>query len=241
MALLENIIKKIMDKGVISSKVKLTESVYQIEIESEAVKTLDFVPGCFIRLGVGIGQGVTSKKDMVRSYSIWDINKDQNSFKLAIATHSNGMGAQWVKHCSVGDTVYYKMKTGKFTIDNSADSYLFIGDLSALSHLYIINRFLSKDKQVESVIYNKEIAELYADIDNETPFNFYNIEENRPKEIIAKIDDVMPHLKGVKMAYIAGDSRVCIAINNYLRKELKWNTKQIKTKPFWNPDKKGLE
>ena len=241
MALIENIIKKIMDNGVITSKEQLSKSVYKIEIQSEAVRTLDFVPGCFIRLGVGIGQEASSKKDMVRSYSIWSIDKDKNTFSLAIATHSNGIGAQWAKDCMVGDTIYYKTKRGKFTVDNTSDSYLMIGDLSALSHLYIINRYLSKDKQIESIIYNENITELYADIDTKKPFNFYSIEENNIKEIISKIDNVIPLLKGVKMAYIAGDSRVCIAINNYLRKELKWDPKQIKTKPFWNPEKKGLE
>ena len=110
MALIENIIKKIMNNGVITSKEKLTESVYKIEIQSEAVKTMDFVPGCFIRLGVGIGQEASSKKDMVRSYSIWNIDKDKKIFSLAIATHSNGIGAQWAKDCTVGDTVYYKTK-----------------------------------------------------------------------------------------------------------------------------------
>ncbi|WP_458626810.1 siderophore-interacting protein [Winogradskyella sp. PC D3.3] len=241
MALLENIMKTIMDKGVIISKEKLSESVYKIQIQSEAVKTMDFVPGCFIRLGVGIGKKANSKKDMVRSYSIWDIDKDLNTFSLAIATHSNGIGALWVEDCTVGDKVYYKTKTGKFTVDNSADSYVMIGDLSALSHLYTINRYLSEDKEIESIIYNKNIAELYSDINNNTPFNFYGLEENNTKEIIAQIKNVIPKLKGEKMAYIAGDSRVCIAINQYLRNELKWNTKQIKTKPFWNPKKKGLE
>ncbi|RPD94301.1 siderophore-interacting protein [Aureibaculum marinum] len=241
MTLLENIIKKIMDNGVIISKEKLTDSVYKIEIESEAVKTMDFVPGSFIRLGVGIGKQVTSKKDMARSYSIWNINKDQNSFSLAIATHSNGIGAQWVKDCKVGDSVYYKTKRGKFTVDNSADSYLVVGDLSALSHLYIINRYLSDNKQIKSIIYNKNIEELYADINNTKPFTFFDIDENNPQAIITQIEKLMPNLKGIKMAYIAGDSRVCIAINKYLKKELKWNSKQIKTKPFWNPDKKGLE
>ncbi|CDF79490.1 siderophore-interacting protein [Formosa agariphila KMM 3901] len=241
MAFIEHIIKKIMDSGVITSKTQLSKSVFKIEIHSEAVKPMDFIPGCFIRLGVGIGQAASSKKDMVRSYSIWSIDKDNNTFSLAIATHSNGIGAQWVKDCKVGDSVYYKVKRGKFTVDTTADSYLMLGDLSALSHLYIINRYLPKDKHVESIIYNKNIPELYADIDDEKPFNLYSIEENNIKEIIAKIDEVIPHLKGVKMAYIAGDSRVCIAVNNYLRKELKWDTKHIKTKPFWNPDKKGLE
>lgn len=241
MALLENIIKKIMDKGVIVSKEKLNESVYKIEIQSDAVATMDFIPGCFIRLGVGINKGVSSKKDMVRSYSIWDINKRKNTFTLAIATHSNGIGAQWIKNCSVGDLVYYKTKRGKFTVDDSADSYLMIGDLSALSHLYIIHRYLSEDKQVESIIYNKDVAELYSDIDHTTPFNFYDFEDNAPECIIAEIEKVMPKLKGIKMAYIAGDSRICLSINKYLRQELNWSSKQIKTKPFWNPNKTGLE
>lgn len=241
MAFVENIIKKIMDKGEILSKIKLTENVYHIVIKSDAIKTIDFVPGCFIRLGVGLGKELSLKKDMVRSYSIWDINKDKNTFSLAIATHSNGIGAQWVKNCEVGSTVYFKTKKGKFTVDNSADSYLFIGDLSALSHLYIINRYLPKNKQVESVIYSKNTRNLYADIDDKKPFNFYSIENNNSKEIIAKIENILPYLKGVKKVYVAGDSRVCIALNNYLRKEHKWSTKQIKVKPFWNPDKKGLE
>ncbi|MCK0132606.1 SIP domain-containing protein [Flavobacteriaceae bacterium F08102] len=241
MALIENIIKKIMDTGVITSKEQLSKSVYKIEIQSEAIKTMDFVPGCFIRLGVGIGQNARAKKDMVRSYSIWNINKEKQTMDLAIATHSNGIGAQWVKDCTVGDTVYYKTKRGKFTVDTTADSYLMIGDLSALAHLYIINRYLAVDTHVESIIYTKDVSELYADIDNEKPFNFYSIEAYQPKEIIAKIEAITPRLKGVKMAYIAGDSRVCIAIHNYLRKAHKWNTKQIKTKPFWNPNKTGLE
>lgn len=241
MAILENIIKKIMDRGTIVSKEKLNESAYKIEIKSDNVQNIDFIPGCFIRLGIGIGKKNSTKNDMVRSYTIWDIDKKKNTISLAIATHSNGIGAKWVKDCTVGDSVFFKTKKGKFVVDEKAESYLLIGDLSALSHLYIINRTLPEDKQVASIIYNDKINELYADIDTKKPLRFYNIERNRPNEIIALIEKTIPKLNGTKMAYIAGDSRVCIAINNYLRKELKWNTKQIKTKPFWNPEKKGLE
>lgn len=241
MALLERIIKKILDQGVIVSKEKLNSNVYKIEIKSESIAHLDFIPGCFIRLAIGIGSNVNSKKDMVRSYSIWDINKTEHTISIAIATHSNGIGAQWVKKCNVGDTVYYKTKKGTFTVDTSADSYLMIGDLSAVSHMYMINQHLPKHKQVESLIYNTDITELYSDIDGKTPFNFHQIDENNSKGIIAKIDSIIPRMKGVKMVYIAGDSRVCITLNKYFRNELQWRTKQIKTKPFWNPDKKGLE
>lgn len=240
MALLETIMKKIMDKGQITSKTRLTDSVYKIDITSDAIKTMDFMAGYFIRLGIGIGTNTNSKKDMVRSYSIWDINKDTNTISLAIATDSNGIGAQWVKNCNVGDTVYYKTKKGTFTLDTSADSYLMIGDLSALSHLYIINRSL-ENKPVESIIYNNTLSDLFEDVDGTKPFNFYKLEENAIDSILEKVKEQLPNLKGKKMVYIAGDSRVCVALNHYFRKELHWDSKQIKTKPFWNPEKTGLE
>jgi len=240
MALLETIMKKIMDKGQITSKTRLTDSVYKIDITSDAIKTMDFMAGYFIRLGIGIGTNTNSKKDMVRSYSIWDINIDTNTISLAIATDSNGIGAQWVKNCNVGDTVYYKTKKGTFTLNTSADSYLMIGDLSALSHLYIINRSL-ENKPVESIIYNNTLSDLFEDVDGTKPFNFYELEENAIDSILEKVKEQLPNLKGKKMVYIAGDSRVCVALNHYFRKELHWNSKQIKTKPFWNPEKTGLE
>ncbi|WP_292944713.1 SIP domain-containing protein [Olleya sp. UBA1516] len=240
MALLETIMKKIMDKGQITSKTRLTDSVYKIDITSDAIKTMDFMAGYFIRLGIGIGTNTNSKKDMVRSYSIWDINKDTNTISLAIATDSNGIGAQWVKNCNVGDTVYYKTKKGTFTLNTSADSYLMIGDLSALSHLYIINRSL-ENKPVESIIYNNTLSDLFEDVDGTKPFNFYKLEENAIDSILEKVKEQLPNLKEKKMVYIAGDSRVCVALNHYFRKELHWDSKQIKTKPFWNPEKTGLE
>lgn len=241
MALLENFIKIIMDMGVITAKEKLSTSAYKIDIKSDAVKTMDFIPGYFIRLGVGVGQEVSSKKDMVRSYSIWDIAKDKNTISLAIATHSKGIGSQWAENCKVGDIVYYKTKKGKFILDSSADSYLMIGDLSSLSHLYIINRYLPDNKQVESIIYSKDRNELYADTTGKKTFAFYEMEQNDTEKIIAKIDELLPNLTGQKMVHIAGDSRICVALNQYFRKDLNWDSKQIKTKPFWNPEKKGLE
>lgn len=199
------------------------------------------MPGHFIRLGVGIGQDEISMKDKVRSYSVWDIDKEKNTIDLAIATHSQGIGAKWVESCKPNDTVYFKWKKGKFLIDTNADSYLLIGDISALSHLYIINRNLPNTKQVKSFVYSQSNEDFFKDISENKPFDFHVLNENPSVEIIQKLNSIVPETKGNKMVYIAGDSRVCIALTNYFRKELNWSAKQIKTKPFWNPEKKGLE
>jgi NADPH-dependent ferric siderophore reductase len=241
MGLMETIIKKVLEKGIIIEKTKLSGSVYKIRIQSDGIADYDFVPGHFLRLGVGIDQDDISLKDKVRSYSVWDIDKEKNTLDIAIATHSQGIGAKWVETCKPNDTVYFKWKKGKFLVDDSADSYLMIGDLSALSHLYIINRNLPDNKQVKSLIYSQQSEDFFADVDGLKPFDFHVMSENPSTEIIQKLNSIIPEMKGDSMVYIAGDSRVCIALTNYFRKELNWSTKRIKTKPFWNPDKKGLE
>jgi len=241
MSFVDNLIKRFLNTGVIEYKARLSASAYHIRLHSESLKSIDFTPGHFIRLGVGVGNNEASLKDKVRSYSVWNLDKTNGTMDLAIATHSNGIGAKWVENCEVGMEVSFTWKTGKFIQDNSADSYLMIGDLSALSHLYIINRHLPAEKQVESLLYSQNIEELYPDLNGEYPFNFYQMEQNPIERIKQKISEIIPSMKGLKMIYIAGDSRLCIALSKYLRQEMNWDTKQLKIKPFWNPEKKGLE
>ncbi len=241
MGLIDNFAKRFLEKGTIVSKLKISDSVYHIRIHSENIKSVDFVPGYFIRLGVGFDDDNISLKDKVRSYSVWNINKSDAIIDVAIATHSNGIGSNWVKKCAVGMEVFFAWKKGTFVLDNSADSYLMIGDLSALSHFYIIKRNLAAEKQVEGIVYSRHREEFYADTDGRFSLGTYEFPQNPYDEVVAKIPQLVSSMKGRKMVYIAGDSRLCVALNQYFRKELNWESNQIKTKPFWNPEKKGLE
>ncbi|AEL23825.1 SIP domain-containing protein [Cyclobacterium marinum] len=242
MGIIENIIKKVvLQEALIVDKTKLSEAVYKIRLKSDTFTKVDFVPGYFLRLGIGIGKEDLSMKDKIRSYSVWDLNIKEGFLDLAIATHSKGIGAQWVEKRQPGDQVYFKWKKGKFLVDHSADSYLMVGDLSALSHLYVIQRNLEKGKQIEGIIYSSNKKEMFSDTDKSKPFGFYEMPLNPQKEIIALIKEKVEKMEGKKMVYIAGDSRICVQLNNFFRKELGWDSNQVKTKPFWNPQKKGLE
>lgn len=242
MAIVENLLKKLwLQDAVIDKKTKLSESAYQIRIKSESIRKADLSPGYFLRIGVGIGREELSLNDKVRSYSVWDIDKSNGTIELAVATHSEGIGAKWAEQCKAGDKLYFAWQKGGFLVDDSADSYLMIGDLSALSHLYVIRRNLSRDKKIESILYSRYKDELFPDINGTTPFHFYELPQNPYEEIISKIKEVLPLMTGRKIVYIAGDSRICVALSRYFRKDLQWDAKQIKIKPFWNPNKKGLE
>lgn len=242
MSLLENVLKKVvLDQATIIKKEQLSAFVYKVRLKGDSIKKAEFIPGYFLRLGVGIGQEDLDFKDKVRSYSVWNINKEEGWLDLAIATESNGVGANWVMNCNLGDLVYYKWKKGNFLLDNSADNYLMIGDLSALSHLYVINRNLPKNKSVESVIYSNNASNLFNDIDNTQPLSFYEFQEHPSEEIKIIVKEKLSKFNGSIIIYISGDSRVCVNLNQYLKKVLGYSPKQLKIKPFWNPLKKGLE
>lgn len=241
MGLLKNILKRVLKENTITEKQKISESAYRIRLQSESIKDAEFVPGYFLRIGIGMTEESLTMQDFVRSYSVWDIDRTAGTIDLAIATHSRGPGAEWAEQRQTGDKVYFSWKKGNFLLDEHADSYLLIGDLSALSHLYMIRRNLPKDSQVKSILYSGHKSELYADTDGTTPFDFYELPQNPTEDIIRILNEIVPAMKGRKIVYVGGDSRVCVALNQYFRRELNWDTKQIKTKPFWNPGKKGLE
>ncbi len=233
--------KRLLNKATVVYKASLTPSVYHIRIESESIKKATFVPGYFLRIAVGLGSDELSTKDKIRSYSVWDIDIEKGTIDLAMATESHGPGAQWVTQCKVGDPLYFACHKGKFLVDDTADSYLMIGDLSALAHLYELNRNFEGRKTVKSIIYHPNTEHLFADIDGSNPFTFTQLPQNPAAALIEQIQGLIPQMRGKKIAYIAGDSRICQALTQYFRKELQWTSSQLKIKPFWNPDKKGLE
>lgn len=241
MNLLTATLKQILNEAIIEKKWKISDLAYAIRLKSKSIQDIDFIAGYFIRICIGLSEDSLSGRDFVRSYSIWNIDKSSGTMDIAIATKSQGAGANWVLNQKVGNKVYFKLKKGNFILDCEYDNYLMIGDLSALSHLYIIKRNLSEDKQIESLIYSQNVNELYNDIDNSKPFNFHELPVNPTDQLICKIKEIVPKMTGKKMVYIAGDSRVCSTLNKYFKNELNWETKLIKIKPFWNPEKKGLE
>lgn len=242
MSLMEKLIKSVvLEEGFIAEKEQLSSSAYRIRLKSESIKSLSFVAGSFLRMGVGLGQDELSLKDKIRSYSIWHIDQEQGFVDIAVATHINGVGSDWIKRCGVGDKVYFKTKKGNFLADASADSYLMVGDLSALSHLYMLRRNIGDNKLIKGLIYNTERKELFADVDGSLPFDLSEMQGENVNVLLKEVKTILPELIGSPKVYIAGDSRICVALHRYFKEEAAWSVKQIKTKPFWNPLKKGLE
>ena len=162
--MIEAIVRRLLNKATIVYKANLTPIVYHIRIQSESIKKATYIPGNFLRIANGIDNESLPFKDKIRSYSVWNLDSKEGTIDLAVATESNGPGAQWATQCKVGDAVYFAWHKSKFLVDDSADSYLPIGDLSTLAQIYELKRNLSPEKTAKSIVYSLNIYVLFAEI-----------------------------------------------------------------------------
>lgn len=239
MGLLVKLIEKVVSKATITYKQQMTPNVFHIRIEGKALQQ-DHPLGYSIRILVGKDKDL-GFDDNIRSYSTWRVDKKNGRADLAVCTHGKGSGAQWAKECGVGDTIAFIWQKTNLVLDASADAYLFVGDLSALGHLYSIHNALPAAKKISSLIYGADKKDFFSDLDGTTPFVFHEWKGDAPAQIIKSVSSLIAGFPENSLVYIAGDSRVCVQLSQYFKKELCWGTSRIKAKPFWNPLKKGLE
>ncbi|MFY0687208.1 MAG: siderophore-interacting protein [Cyclobacteriaceae bacterium] len=237
--MIEKVLKKILNRGKIIHKELIATDVYSFTIQSPKIQHIKYLTGQHIRVFFGDKSDV-SGKDNIRTYSIWEINHEKGTIRVGACCHTSGPGSHWIKEIKVGDEVFFSSPKGKFTLDTSFDKYIFLGDSSALAHLYELHRNLPNGKKIKGIIYANQKNDLFPDIKGTMPFAFYEFEGDLSSGIINLLADGMT-IDDSTVVYIGGDGRVCVALNNNLIREKKMSRKQIKTKPFWMPGKKGLE
>lgn len=241
MRLFDSIAKLVSLSAKVIDKKQLSAQVYHLRIQGTDLRNLPYIPGQHLRIFVGIGRD-TAFRDNIRTYSVWQYKATEGIIDLAICSHGGGIGSQWIKEIQVGEQIHFTGPKGKrFILDTTADYYLFVGDLTALAHLYEIRRHLPTQRASAGFVYTNYPNEIYTDLAPSDAFEFVPSQLPDLDELKKKLHDFITTQKGKGIVYLGGDGRVCVELNHYFRKELGWSTAQIKTKPFWHPDKKGLE
>lgn len=239
MSIIQSIIHKMSHTAVVMHKEQITASTYHVRIKLNGDSFKNYIPGQHLRVIVGLNDSA-SLSNMVRTYSVWYYDELKNEADLAVCTFSNGQGAKWVQNLERGDTIYFRGPEGKFTINTEADNHLFFGDVSSLAHLYELSRHSGAGKKAAGIVYSSAKDHYFDDIYPKRNFGFLQVEENLMDEMITEIMwNSVP--KGNTAIYIAGETAFCIALHNYFKTEHNISSRFIKTKPFWHPNKKGLE
>lgn len=220
-----------LQSGQVMANKQIAAHTYHLKIQSDDFAKMQYIPGFTIDFFLGNPIKHPGCED--RKYSFWNYEPVYNTADFAICTFSNGKGAEWVQKLKKNDTIFFKPPKGKLLIDNSAENYLLIGDVTSLSHLYEINRNLAINKHVFNFIYAEKKDDFFPDIDDSFPFSHHimmpALVENTVQEVISSLPEDLSNT----IAYIFGHPGVCIALHNYMKYERNFPLKNLKTKPFW--------
>lgn len=230
--------RSIFNKATLTYKQQIAPHTYHIRIQSDALRGHTFTAGEHLRLFVGIGRD-TAMTSKVRTYSIWAFDTATGTADLAICTHSNGIGSQWIREVTVGEAIHYMGPKGKLVIDTAAKSHLLIGDASALSHLYAIRSQLTAAQTAAGIFYSPDAADYYADLTGDKPFELVQLHYDQTEGIIAAARRLKLTLPPALTIYLAGDMRICKALGRYFREN--WPQAEVRSKGFWMPGKVGLD
>ena len=217
-------------KAKVISVKRISQHTYHLRVQSDDFAAMDYIPGYTINFFIG-DPAIPGTPD--RKYSIWNYEPVQNIADLAISTFSNGPGAQWIQSLQKDSVIYYKTPKGKLLLDDSADYYFMIGDVTSLSHLYEINRNLPVSKQVYSFIYSNDKDDVYADIDGSYPLDYHIFNSGDIVHIKNELLTSLPDVTGNGLAYVLGSPQACMEIQAFLRNEKGWKPSKLKTKAFW--------
>ncbi|MCU0353377.1 MAG: siderophore-interacting protein [Cytophagales bacterium] len=219
-------------------KQKIASHTYHLKLKL-ASGFANYLPGQQLRVFVGLDNPL-NVNDLLRTYSVWHYNPATLEADLAVCTFSKGKGAAWAEKIQTGETVYFSGPKGRFVFDRSAAAYLFLGDISALAPLYELARQVEPGQSFRGFVYSADESDFFMDGFSGNQFKFIKAVDYQSCTIIQELNGLqLPATNTI--TYIAGEAAFCKDLHDYFHKTLCWDARQIKAKPFWHSNKKGLE
>ncbi|MFG1925954.1 siderophore-interacting protein [Cryptosporangium sp. NPDC048952] len=219
-----------------------------ITLTGPALAGLDWLPGQHVRLRVAAAPAAIDwLLGTLRTYTVWDYHEQR--LQLLVFDHGDGPGAGWSRTARPGDELMLLKPQGNFTTSPAA-YHLFAGDETAQAAYGPMLRALPADATV--------LARLEVDSPSERlPLSReegaakgpnWDLEWSyRRGRSAAAAQTLVEAVRGLDlpaepgMAYLAGEARTIQLIRNHLVQERGWPRRNVLTKPFWTPGRKGLD
>lgn len=225
---------------------ELAPRLHHVALTGPALAGLTCLPGQHVRLQVGAAPGpVGLLVGALRTYSVWDY--DGERIELIVFDHGDGPGAAWGRTAAPGDELRLLKPEGDFTTI-PAGYHVFAGDETAQVAYGAMLRALPPDARVFGrleVDSPDERLDLGEDL---TPNGDWDLgwcyrggrSAASAQTLVDAVRDLdLPAEPG--MAYLAGEARTIQLIRRHLVEERRWPRRNVRTKPFWTPGKKGLD
>jgi NADPH-dependent ferric siderophore reductase len=244
--------RRLLDRLLLSARIHTVEQVAprlrRLTLTGPALAGLDWLPGQHVRLQVGAASGpVDWLIGTLRTYSVWDY--DGETLELIVYDHgdSDGPGAGWARTARAGDELRLLKPEGDFTVA-PADYHLFAGEETAQVAYGAMLRALPETARVFGCLEVDSPGERLDLGQGLSPNRNWELNwsyrQGRPaasaQSLVSAVSDLdLPAEPGV--AYLAGEARTIQLVRRHLVEERGWPRRNVRTKPFWTPGRKGLD
>jgi NADPH-dependent ferric siderophore reductase len=240
------LVDRLLNRATVVEVSPMGARMRRIRLQADEIRDLRWTPGQQVRILVGSVDWKALRggfRDLLRTYSVYDLDRDGGCLDLCVLDHGDGPGAQWSRRVQPGDDVHFGGPEGQLTVDPAASFHLFIGEETASVAFGAMTRCLPSASKVLGVIEvsgSADRLEIARAGDIDWLFRGDAPAASSASLIAAVTKLELPETPG--HAYVAGESKVCAAVRRHLVEDRGWPGRgAITVKPFWTPGKKGLE
>lgn len=174
-------------------------------------------------------------KPIVRTYTHRGIDLTSNEIWIDFIAHgAEGPASSWAIEAKKGDKLGVMMKRVKKDLVPTANSYLLIGDATALPVLSVILEQLPSQAKGVAIIEVKS-REDEQNLITKANIQFIWVHNQEPQNGSQLAQYVMRLQLPIKsrFAYVAAEFATVKKLRNYFRKEKNWSTEELYAYSYW--------
>ncbi|MGA8257091.1 MAG: siderophore-interacting protein [Nocardioides sp.] len=162
-------------------------------------------------------------------------NDERRELSLDIAAHGDvGHAGRWATHAQPGDRLQFKGPGGDYTPDPDADSYLFVGDESALPAMAVCAGAVPSGR---SVVVVAEVEDVAGEIELESPgalsvewvHRSLGLGDTQLADVVAGL----PRPTGRVSAFVHGEAEATRAVRRVLLADGIVGLDDLSCSPYW--------
>ncbi|MCS7482917.1 siderophore-interacting protein [Umezawaea endophytica] len=235
---------RLLDRLLVAAQVHATESLGPrlrlVTLTGPDLAGLDWLPGQHVRLQVAAGPAAVDwLVGTLRTYTVWSYH-DQ-TMQLVVFDHGDGPGAHWARTTRPGDELLMMKPQGSF-VTTPAPYHLFAGEETAQAAYGPMLRALPTDARAFGVL-EVDSPEERLELGPGTNLEWIY----RQGRSAASSETLVEAVRGLELpaepgrAYLAGEARTIQLVRRHLVEERNWPRRNVLTKPFWTPGRKGMD
>ncbi|MGR6914986.1 siderophore-interacting protein [[Actinomadura] parvosata] len=236
------IARRLLDRMFLTGEVleaeQVTPRMRRVRIGGEALAGLRWTPGQHVRLLVGAGGPLGG---VLRTYSVWRHDPSWEALDVIGFDHGgDSPGVSWIRNARPGQEISFMRPEGSFVLQREAPYHLFAGEETASVAFGAMLGALPAGAQVYGAV-EAGSPDDHLDL----PGGLVRVCRGEASaagsevlvEAVRKLE--LPHRPGV--AYLAGEARTIQAVRAHLVGERGWHRRDVRTKPFWTPGRRGMD